>query len=141
MQMHFDVPPERAFEILSQPRRYAFWVTGARKIDDHDPSWPEPGSEFRHTQGIPPLTISDTTSVIAADPPHRLELEARVRPLLVARIVLELSRENGGTLVTMEERPTGGLLALPLRLPPWPQLTELRNKESLRRLLRLARSG
>lgn len=134
MHLRFDVPPERAFEILSRPRRFASWVAGAGEVDDHDASWPQPGSSFRHTQGIPPLAISDTTSVIAADPPRRLELEARVRPLLVVRITLELEPVDGGTRVTMDERPVGGLLELPLRLPPCPQLIQARNMQSLRRL-------
>ena len=139
--MRFDVAPEQAFEVLSQPRRYAFWVTGAREVDDSDPNWPAPGSTFRHTQGIKPFTISDTTSVIAADPPNRLELEARVRPLLVARVILELRPDGAGTIVTMEEIPVGGLLALPLKVPPAPQFIQARNKESLRRLRELARSA
>ncbi len=136
--MHFDVPPERAFEVLSQPRRYAFWVTGAREVNEADPEWPAPGSSFRHTQGIKPLLISDTTTVLAADPPHLLELEARVRPLLVARILLRLEDEDGGTRVTMDEQPTGGLLRLPLRVPPSPQIVRARNLEALRRLRLLA---
>jgi uncharacterized protein YndB with AHSA1/START domain len=136
--MHFDAPPERAYEILSRPRAYGFWVTGAREVNEADPSWPAPGSTFRHTQGIKPLLISDTTSVVAADPPHRLELEARVRPLLVARIVMELEPEDGGTRVTMEEQPVGGALRPLLELPPSKALVKLRNKEGLRRLRLLA---
>jgi uncharacterized protein YndB with AHSA1/START domain len=138
--MRFDVPPERAFEVLSQPRSYAFWVTGARSVEDHDPNWPAPGSSFRHTQGVAPLVITDTTSVVSADPPRRLELEARVRPFLVVRIVLELEPNGAGTSVTIDEWPVGGLLELPLKIPPGPQLIQLRNKEALRRLRRLAES-
>jgi uncharacterized protein YndB with AHSA1/START domain len=138
VEMHFDTTPERTFEVLSQPRHYGFWVTGSREIEDHDPRWPQPGSAFRHTQGVWPLLISDTTSVVACDAPRRLELEARVRPLLVARIILELFPQNGGTRVRMEEVPAGGVLELPLKLPPWPLLLQARNKESLRRLRRLA---
>lgn len=136
--MHFDVPPERAYEVLSHPRAYGFWVTGAREVNEADPSWPAPGSTFRHTQGIKPLLISDTTSVVAADPPNRLELEARVRPLLVARIVVSLVPEDGGTRVTMEEQPVGGVLRPVLLLPPSKALVKVRNQESLRRLRQLA---
>jgi len=136
--MHFDVLPGRAFEVLSQPRRYAFWVTGAREVNEADPEWPAPGSTFRHTQGVKPLLLSDTTSVIAADPPHLLELEARVRPLLVARIVIRLVEEDGGTRVTLDEQPTGGLLRLPLRVPPSPHFVKARNLKALRRLRQLA---
>ena len=136
--MRFDATPERTFKVLSDPATYSSWVTGAHSVDDVQGRWPAPGSTFRHTQGVWPLLLSDTTSVIRSDPPHRLELEARVRPLLVARVVLELEREDGGTRVTMDERPVGGLLELAMRIPPLPQVTQVRNRESLRRLRGLA---
>jgi uncharacterized protein YndB with AHSA1/START domain len=134
----FDVPPERAYEVLSEPRRYASWVTGARAVEDADGDWPAVGAEFRHRQGIWPLHVRDTTQVIRSDPPRRLELEARVRPLLVARVVLTLHPDGAGTRVEMEEVPTGGLLAPVLRRPPFPQVIRARNAESLRRLQAIA---
>jgi uncharacterized protein YndB with AHSA1/START domain len=138
VETRFDATPERTFEVLSQPRRYGFWVAGAREVHDHDPRWPQRGSEFRHTQGVWPLLITDTTSVVMCEPPRMLELEVRVRPLLVARVSLELIPDGDGTRVRMDERPIGGVLELPLKLPPWPQVLQARNKESLRRLRRLA---
>jgi hypothetical protein len=136
--MHFDTGAERIFAVLSDPGTYADWVVGARSVEAADGTWPARGSTFRHTQGMWPLVLSDTTSVVSSDPPRRLELEARVRPLLVVRVVLELEPEDGGTRVVMDERPIGGLLELPGRLPPWTELTKLRNLESLRRLRALA---
>jgi uncharacterized protein YndB with AHSA1/START domain len=135
---YFAVPPERAYAVLSEPRRYASWVTGARAVEDADGDWPAVGAEFRHRQGVWPLHVRDTTQVVAADPPRRLELEARVRPLLVARIVLTLSPEGEGTRVEMEERPTGGLMGPVLRRPPLPRAIRARNEESLRRLKAIA---
>ena len=41
----------------------------------------------------------------------------------------------------MEEQPTGGLLAPLLRLPPGKLLTQLRNRLSLRRLVRARRGA
>jgi uncharacterized protein YndB with AHSA1/START domain len=140
VELPFDVPPERAFAVLSAPRTYGFWVVGSRAIHDADPRWPAPGATFHHSQGRWPFVIHDTTSVIACDPPRRLELEARVRPLLVSRVVFTLEPDGAGTLVRMEEQPTGGLLELPTRLPPSPQLLEARNLETLRRLRWLAES-
>src|SRR5689334_23319804 len=111
VSMHFDVPPERTWEVLSAPREYGFWVTGARDVHEADGNWPEAGATFRHTQGVRPLVITDTTSVLRSDPPRRIELEARVRPLLIARVTVGVEPEGGGSHVTMEERATGGLLA------------------------------
>jgi uncharacterized protein YndB with AHSA1/START domain len=137
----FDVPPERAYAVLSEPRRYAFWVTGAREVEDADGDWPEVGAEFRHRQGIWPLHVRDTTQVMSAEPPRRLELEVRVRPLLVARVRLTLHPDGAGTRVAMEELPTGGLLGAVLRRPPFPGLIRARNEESLRRLKAIAEDG
>jgi hypothetical protein len=133
-ELHFDVPPEHAFAVLCQPRHYGFWVTGSRAVHEHDPEWPAVGATFRHSQGKWPLVISDTATVLACEPPHRLELEARVRPLLVARVVLTIRPDARGCRVRMEEIPTGGLLAPVLALPPWPAFLSGRNLESLRRL-------
>jgi uncharacterized protein YndB with AHSA1/START domain len=140
VELHFDVPPERVWAVLAAPRTYGFWVVGSRAIHDADPSWPARGATFHHSQGRWPFVIHDTTSVLASDPPRRLELEARVRPLLVSRIVFTLEAVGAGTLVRMEEHATGGLLELPARLPPSPQALQARNAEALRRLRWVAES-
>jgi uncharacterized protein YndB with AHSA1/START domain len=136
VDLYFPNPPEATFRALSEPRRYGSWVVGSRRVEEADPDWPAPGSEFRHEQGIPPLTITDTTEVLEADPPRYIKLEARVRPILVAHIELRLTPHDGGTKVVMEERPVGGLAGPVLRLPPLHLLIKARNLESLRRLRR-----
>lgn len=141
VQLRFDVPPERAFAVLAQPRSYGAWVVGSRAVDDVEGRWPAPGATFRHSQGKWPFALSDTTTVIASDPPRRLELEVRVRPLLVSRVVFTLEPDGDGTLVTMTEQPAGGLLELALRLPPGQKLLEARNRETLRRLRWIAESA
>jgi hypothetical protein len=140
-ELHFDVPPEHAFAILAQPRHYGFWVTGARAVHEYDPDWPAVGATFRHSQGRWPLVISDTATVVDCDPPRRLELEARVRPLLIAHVILTIVPEARGCRVRLEELPTGGVLAPVLSLPPWPGLLSSRNLESLRRLRWLAETA
>ena len=138
--MHFDVPPERAWEVLSEPREYGFWVTGARGVHDADPDWPATGATFHHSQGVKPLVIHDTTSVVRSEPPRLLELEARVRPLLIAHVLLTIEPDGDGSRVTMEEWSTGGLLAPLMRLPGAGTLIRARNVESLRRLRKTAES-
>lgn len=140
VSMHFDAPPERVWEALSEPRAYGFWVTGAHGVHDAESNWPDRGATFRHTQGVPPLVISDTTTVMRSEPPRRLELEARVRPLLVARVEVTIEPEGEGSRVTMDEEATGGVLAPLMRLPGAGALIQLRNKESLRRLRQIAES-
>jgi hypothetical protein len=72
--------------------------------------------------------------VIASEPLHRLELQARGWPLLgEARVVIELDPVADGTRVQMTEDATDGpgkLVPAPLRHP----MIAWRNVESLRRL-------
>lgn len=141
VSLSFDSPPERVWEVLAQPRHYASWVVGSHAIQDHDASWPAAGATFSHTQGRPPLALSDTTTVLRSEPPTRLELEVRARPLLIAHVTLTAAPERGGSRVVMEEEPVAGWLERPLRLRLAAALVRARNLESLRRLKRLAEGG
>ena len=134
VQRHIHATPERVWAELSKPPTYEHWVVGSRTIESWDPAFPAPGTRFNHTQGKAPLVIRDETNVVSADPPRRIELIAKARPLLVARVILELRPAGDGTEVTMEERPESGLMAPLIRLPPGRKLTQARNKEALRRL-------
>jgi uncharacterized protein YndB with AHSA1/START domain len=126
------------FGVLSDPESYEHWVVGSRSIDRHEPGWPAPGTRFEHTQGVRPVLIHDETESVASDPPHRLELIVKARPLLVARVIMRLEPEGEGTHVVMEEEPMSGIMAPLLRTPLGPPLIKMRNLESLRRLRKLA---
>lgn len=128
---------EAVFEVLADPRTYAYWVPGSRTVRGADPDWPASGSALAHTVGFPPLTIDDSTHVIASDPPAMLELEPKARPLPVGHVVLSLVAEGPGTRVTMVEEPANRLLSM-LMTPAGHLLLACRIKESLRRLKRLA---
>ena len=132
-----DAPIENVFTVLADPECYAHWVVGASEVRSYDGDWPRAGSTFHHTQGKWPLTVKDTTSVLEAEPNRRIVLEVRTRPLVVAKVELELTPENGGTRVRMSELPTGGLLRR-VHNPALDLLTHLRNARGLDRLARLA---
>jgi uncharacterized protein YndB with AHSA1/START domain len=136
-ETYIEATPERVFEVLADPDCYGYWVVGSKHIRDADPDFPKPGSRFHHTVGVGPLTLNDHTEVIAADPPRRLELKAKARPLGTAHVKLHLTPEHAGTRVTMIEDPGDSLTAL-IFLPLTHVLVRLRNLESLRRLKRLA---
>ena len=125
--------PEAAFAVLSDPESYGHWVVGAADIRDADPAWPAPGTRFHHTQGVRGIGLKDTTSVLAADPPRRLVLEVRARPLLIAEVAIALAGNGNGTTITMTERPLSGLIARIYR-PELDRLVAVRNAISLRRL-------
>jgi uncharacterized protein YndB with AHSA1/START domain len=105
---HIPVVPERVFDVLSDPRSYAYWVVGAHKIRDVDDGWPAPGTRLHHRVGVGPLKVDDNTEVVECVPPTRLVLQARTRPFGAFRISIGLEPwGDGGTRVTMDEGPGG----------------------------------
>lgn len=137
-QRLMPVSPERVFSVLADPSSYGHWVVGSDTIRDADAAWPAVGTRFHHRVGFGPVKVDDHTEVVEADPPRRLVLHAKARPLFgTARVELDLERRGGGTLVTMVEDAGD-----PLTKVVFWGLTHLlvrgRNAESLRRLEELA---
>lgn len=129
-------PPEAVFAVLDDAMSYDHWVVGPRTIG-YDKPWPEPGGSLRYEASIGPLRLRDRTIVVARRPPQRLELVVKARPLPDASITIDLESTEDGTRLTLEERPASSALTLAM----WPLghlLIRLRNRESLRRLKRLA---
>jgi uncharacterized protein YndB with AHSA1/START domain len=132
-----DLPPEAVFEVLADPRFLANWVVGASRTRWLEGDWPAVGSTIAHSQI---MVIHDTTTVVASDPPRRLQLEARARPLAVANVEVTLEPVAGGTEIVIDEHVIGGLAsALPAGLND--VLIRLRNRESARRLRWLSEIG
>jgi hypothetical protein len=130
--------PQDVWDVLMDAEAYGYWVVGSSHVRDVDPGWPAPGSRFHHSVGVRPLTLSDHTEVLEIEPPRRLVLKAKARPLGTARVELDIRRAGAGAGITMVEDP-GDLLSRPLLGNPVAQrLIALRNRESLRRLRRLA---
>ena len=49
--IHVEAPPERVFEVLSDPESYGHWVVGSREIRGADPGFPGLGTKFDHSVG------------------------------------------------------------------------------------------
>src|SRR5215210_4901807 len=112
-----DAPPAAVWEVLSDPRLYANWVVGASSTRAVEGRWPDAGAVLHHSQM---LLIRDTTTVLTSEPERRLLLEARARPLVVARVDVRLEPQDGGTHVLLDEEPVGwigGLVPQPLTTP------------------------
>ena len=124
----------QVWDVLSDGWLYPLWVVGATRMRDVDDTWPLAGAELHHSVGVWPAALDDTTTVVASEPLHRLELQARGWPLLgEARVVIDLDPVADGTRVQMTEDATDGpgkLVPGPLRHP----MIAWRNVESLRRL-------
>jgi uncharacterized protein YndB with AHSA1/START domain len=130
--------PERVFSVLSNGWSYSDWVVGTVHIRDVDPHWPALGSQLHHKAGPWPLSLHDSSKVLAVEPDRRLCLTARLWPLGEATVDIHLEpAAEGQTKVTIHEDFAQG----PLR---WVQnkLNDLalhqRNVESLRRLADIA---
>jgi uncharacterized protein YndB with AHSA1/START domain len=132
------VAPAVVWDVLADACTYGEWVVGSRRIRAADDAWPAPGSRFHHTVGVGPLSVSDHTESLEAEPPSLLRLRAKARPFGTAQVTLELAPSNGGTFVRMTENPDG--LSAVLGLNPLVHLLAMtRNAESLRRLEQIAR--
>lgn len=132
-------PPERVFEVLSDPASYGEWVVGSQEIRGADPNFPAAGSRFQHRVGFGPVTVADHTEVLEVDPPRHIRLRAKARPFGTAIVDLRLERRGDGTLVTMIEDPDDPVNRLAFKVNPLLHLlVRARNVESLRRLARLS---
>ena len=133
-----EATPQQIWAVLADAKSYEHWVVGAKDIRDADGSWPAPGSTLHHTSGFGPLDLKDSTKVLEADEPRRIVLEARGRPLGIARIEITLEPDGGTTKVKIVEdviRPAPARAMNPALSP----LIHSRNVETLRRLEEQAR--
>jgi uncharacterized protein YndB with AHSA1/START domain len=134
-QIEIAASVETVWSVLADPRLYAVWVVGAAAVRKVEGTWPEPGSAFHHTQAV---MLRDTTSVVEADPPTHIRLEARTRPLLVVIVDVKLSAVSADrTHVVIEEWASDGPVAA-LPRPVTDAAIGLRNSIGLQRLKRLA---
>src|SRR3954447_21742700 len=133
-----QAPPEQVFAVLADGWTYSDWVVGTAHIRDVDPDWPEVGAVLHHKAGPWPLSLRDSSTVIACTPDRLLTLKAGLWPLGEATVRLELEPfGDGATRVTMHEDFHAGPLARARN-----KINDLalhgRNVEALRRLADLA---
>jgi uncharacterized protein YndB with AHSA1/START domain len=136
-QIDAEADPAAVFAVLSDAESYGSWVVGSSQIRDVEGPWPAEGATFHHTQGVGPLGIHDTTSVLECIPGSRLRLEVRARPAVVAEVEFDLRPHDGGTRITMTEVPISGWASrVPRKMVDG--AIHLRNAETLRRLRKRA---
>ncbi|HWO46562.1 MAG TPA: SDR family NAD(P)-dependent oxidoreductase, partial [Solirubrobacterales bacterium] len=136
-RVHIDATPEEVFAVLADPVHYPEWVVGAAGIRDYDESFPAVGSRFHHKVGSWPVGVKDHTEVMEVEPPRRIVLKAKARPLGTATIAIDLHESAGGTEVAMEEVPGDRLSSLLAGNPVADTVLRVRNAEALMRLRRL----
>jgi uncharacterized protein YndB with AHSA1/START domain len=125
---------EVAFRTIADPCTYPRWLLGAQRIRRVDPDFPAPAAEFEHSVGpSEAATVDDSSEVLVADPPRRLDLAVHVGPV-AGDVTFLLEPSGRGTTITLRERPTGPLAVLTPLLRP---MLYARNRWSLHRLRRL----
>ncbi|MFJ3395083.1 SRPBCC family protein [Leifsonia aquatica] len=129
----FRCTPDQVFAVLADPWVYPSWVVGASRMRAADDTYPAAGSKLHHSIGVWPFVLNDETRVDEWDPPRRMVLQAKTRPVGEERVVIDVRLHRDGCLVRMEEHPVAG----PATLIPAPladAVLHVRNRESLRRL-------
>lgn len=111
-EIEIAATPEEVWEALARPGSYDEWVVGAKEIRGADEGFPGTGTRLHHTIGAGPLAIRDSTVVVRSEPPHVLQLHARMGPLGSAHVSLRLEPVAGGTRVVMKERGARGVTRL-----------------------------
>jgi hypothetical protein len=97
---------ERVWEVIADGWTYSQWVVGNSRMRAVDPEWPQPGSTIRHSVGVWPLLLDDSTVSVECIPQEKLVMIANGRPFGKARITLVLSDvEGGGCRIEMAEVP------------------------------------
>jgi hypothetical protein len=130
--------PDRIFAVLADGWTYSDWVVGTAHVRDVDEDWPATGSKVHHKSGPWPLSLQDTTTVVACEPQRSLILKAGLWPLGQAQVHIDLVPRDGiSTAVTMTENFEAGPL-LVLRNKINDLVLHRRNIESLRRLADIA---
>jgi uncharacterized protein YndB with AHSA1/START domain len=129
-----QAPPKRVFAALSDGWCYSDWVVGTAHIRDVDDTWPEVGSRLHHRAGPWPLSLEDSSTVLAVTPDRRLKLKVGLWPLGEATvdIVLEPAGPDCTKVTIHEQFDAGALRAMRNKINDL--LLHGRNVETLRRL-------
>jgi hypothetical protein len=130
--------PGRVFAVLADGWTYSDWVVGTAHIRDVDAAWPAPGAKLHHKAGPWPLSLQDSSTVVACEPGRSLTLKAGLWPLGQACVRIDLEPVGtAATRVTLaEDFEAGPLLFVRNKINDL--VLHRRNIESLRRLADIA---
>jgi uncharacterized protein YndB with AHSA1/START domain len=138
VQRTVQAPPDRVFAVLADGWTYSDWVVGTAHIRDVDPSWPAPGSKLHHKVGPWPLSLKDSSTIIACEPNRSMIMTVGLWPLGEGTVKFELEQAGASaTRITMHEDFSAGPLQW-MRNKINDLVLHRRNVESLRRLADIA---
>jgi uncharacterized protein YndB with AHSA1/START domain len=133
-----EASPQRVWGVLADGWSYSDWVVGTTHIRDVDPHWPAVGSRLHHKAGPWPLSLHDTSTVVACIPEKELTLKAGLWPLGEATVHIRLEPVGDGAtkVVIFEDFHAGPLGWVHNKLNDL--VLHRRNVETLRRLADIA---
>lgn len=132
-----DATPEQVWAVLADGWLYPSWVVGASRMRAVGENWPATGAALHHSSGLWPLVTNDETVALESEPPRRLKLQAKGRPVGEATVEVRIERQGDRSVVTIVEDVTKGpATRIPERVRQ--PLIAARNKETLRRLAYMA---
>ena len=134
---YIDASPAQVFAVLAEGWYYSDWVVGTSHVRAVESTWPAVGSKLFHAAGVWPVVIRDVSTVEVVEPDKRLVLTASGRPFGHARVTIELTPDESGTRVSIDEVPIAGPGKW-LDNPVSELLLARRNTETLARLAALA---
>lgn len=138
MERVIGAPPRQVFDVLADGWTYSDWVVGTTHMRDVDDGWPAVGSRLHHRAGPWPLSLTDTSTVLVCEPPHRMVIRAGLWPAGEATIVFTLDPVGAdATRIRMGEDFSSGPLRW-IRNPLSNLVLKQRNKETLHRLADIA---
>ncbi|HEV7960918.1 MAG TPA: SRPBCC family protein [Actinoplanes sp.] len=138
VQRTVQATPDRVFAVLADGWTYSDWVVGTAHIRDVDAAWPAPGTTLHHKAGPWPISLEDSSTVVACEPDRSLTLKAGLWPLGQAWVHMELEPVGTtATRVTLAEDFEAGPLRT-LRSKINDLVLHRRNIEALRRLADIA---
>jgi uncharacterized protein YndB with AHSA1/START domain len=129
------VSVDAVYAALVTPQTYPHWLVGCQDIRSVDADWPTPGSRFHHRVGLGgPVTVADSTEVLAQVDDHLLSLEVRARPFGRGRATFTIRPGTGtdSSVVELDEVPIGFLA------PTKPLADPFINRRNVRSLRALA---
>ncbi|MEU4641965.1 SRPBCC family protein [Micromonospora sp. NPDC023814] len=134
-----EARPEQVWAVLTDGWTYSDWVVGTVHVRDVDDAWPRVGAQLHHKAGPWPLSLQDSSTVLACEPPRRLVIRAGLWPAGEAIVAFTLEPVgDGATRVRIGEDFAAG----PLR---WVRnkindlVLHQRNRETLTRLTDIAK--
>ena len=110
VRREIQAPVHTVYVAIADPYTYPHWLVGCRDMRRVDDDWPEPGSRFHHRVGLAgPITVADSSEVLAQSDDALLTLEVRARPFGRGRVTFTLTAgaDATSTVVELDEVPIG----------------------------------